>query len=155
MHSLYINANACYFDICTVPLSNLSIRGDSNTPRELDTVTIECNVTANPPAIIIWTKRTSKRVRTLTSNSKTSITHQLTNYTPSGPLSRSTLTISNVEENDDGDYICEARNDRSSSESTNFNFTVISKSNLSCILSRGCAMVLSYKSTILIPCSSK
>ena len=109
----------------TVPLSNLSIRGDNDNPRELDMVTIECDVTANPPVNITWFKRTSGSVRTLTSNSKTSINHQLTT-TPSGPLSSSSLTIRNVEANDNGDYICEARNNHSSSESINFNFTVIS-----------------------------
>ena len=65
-------------------------------------------------------------MRTLISNSKTSIIHQQTN-TQSGPLASSTLTIKNVEENDNGDYICEARNNDSSSESISFNFTVMSK----------------------------
>ena len=115
-----------------VPLSNLSIRGDNDNPRELNTVTIVCGVTANPPANIIWFKRTSERWRALTSNSKTSITHQLT-YTSSGPLSSSTLTVRNVEENDNGEYICEARNNQSSSESVSINFIVISRSNLSCV----------------------
>ena len=110
-----------------VPLSNLLIRGDNNNPRELDTVIIECDVTANPSANITWLKRTSERVRILITNSKTFITNQLIN-TPNGPLSRSTVTIRNVEENDNGNYICEARNNRSSSESANFSVTVISKS---------------------------
>ena len=123
----------CYF---TVPLSNLSVIGDNDAPRELDTVTIECDVIANPPANIVWFKRTSERVRALTSNSKTSITHQLTN-TPDGPLSSSTLVVRNVEENDNANYVCEARNNQSSYESTNFNFTVISTSNLSCVLYPG------------------
>ena len=91
-------------------------------------MTIECNVIANPPANISWFKRTSGRVRALTSNSKTFITDQLTD-TPTGPLSSSILTVRNAEENDNGDYICEARNNYSSSESANFNFTVMSKSN--------------------------
>ena len=123
----------CYL-FCTVPLSGLSVRGDNDNPRELDTVTIECGVTANPPAKIVWFKRTSSESwRVLTSNSKISITHQLIN-TSSGPISSSTLTVRNVEENDNANYICEARNNQSSSESTNFNFTVISMSNLSCVL---------------------
>ena len=91
-------------------------------------MTIECDVIANPPAGITWLKRTSERVRVLTSDSKTSITHQLTD-TPSGLLSSNILIVRNVEENDNGDYICEARNNHSSSESVSFNFTVISKSN--------------------------
>ena len=88
-------------------------------------MTIECDVTANPPANITWFKRTSERVRMLTSNSKSSITPQLT-YTQSGPLSSSTLTVRDVVQNDNGNYICEARNNRSSSKSTNFDFIVIS-----------------------------
>ena len=112
-----------------VPLSNLSIRGDNDSPRELDTVTIKCAVTANPPANIIWFKRTSERWRALTGNSKISITNQLTN-TEDGPHSRSTLVVRNVEETDNGEYICEARNGQSyESESVSFNFTVISRSN--------------------------
>ena len=111
----------------SVKLSNLSISGDRDNPRELETVTIECSVIANPPATITWFKRTSERVRVLTSNSKANTLHHLTD-TPSGPLSSSILTIKNVEENDNGDYVCEARNNLSSSESANFNFTVISKS---------------------------
>jgi hypothetical protein len=110
-------------------MSNLSIRGDNNNPRELDTVTIKCAVIANPPADIIWFKRTSEGWRALIDNSKTSIIHQLTD-THSGPRSSSTLIVSNVEDNDNGEYVCEARNNQSSSESVSFNFTVISKSNL-------------------------
>ena len=110
-----------------VPLSNMSIRGNHDNPQELDTVIIECGVTANPPANIAWLKRTSEIVRTLTNNSKTSITSQHTD-TSSGPLSRSTLTIRNVEENDNGDYICEARNNHSSYDSANFSVIVICKS---------------------------
>ena len=124
-----------YYDIALllkVPLSSLSTRGNNDNPRELDTVTIECGVTANPPANITWFKRTSERWRALTSNFKTSITHQLT-YIASGPLASSTLTVRNVEENDNGEYICEARTNQSTSESVSFNFTVSSRSNLSCV----------------------
>ena len=90
-------------------------------------MTIECDVIANPSANITWFKRTSERVRALTSNPKISITNQLINL-PTGPLSSSTLTVRNLEESDSGYYICEARNDYSSSESVSFNFTVMSKS---------------------------
>ena len=112
---------------CTiVPLSNLVIRGSSSTPAWLDTLTIECNVTANPPISIKWMKRTKEGTQTLFINApRTSITHQLTN-TLSGPISRSTLTISNVEAADNGDYICEASNGPSSpSVSVNFTICVI------------------------------
>lgn len=116
-----------------VPLSSLSIRGDNDAPRELDTVTIECDVIANPTANINWFKRTSEGWRALISNSKISIT-RLTTITPNGPISSSTVTVRDVEENDNANYICEARNNQSSSQSTNFNFTVISMFNLSQLL---------------------
>jgi hypothetical protein len=116
------------YEFCIVPLTNLSIRGDKDNSRELDTVIIECDAIANPHANITWFKRTSERVRALTSNPKTSITHQLIN-SPTGPFSSSTLIVRNLEESDSADYICEARNNYSSSESVNFNFTVMSRSN--------------------------
>ena len=105
------------------------IRGSSSMPARQETVTIECNVTANPPANIKWMKRTtaSENIQTLTNTSQISITHQLT-YTPRGPTSRSTLTISNIEAADNGDYICEANNNSSSpSLSANFPICVIGK----------------------------
>ena len=116
---------SCIF--CTVPQTNLSIRGNTDNLRELDTVTIECDVIANPSANITWFKKTSERVRALTSNPKTSIVRHLIN-SPIGPLSSSTLTVRNLEKSDSGYYICEARNNYSSSESVSFNFTVMSKS---------------------------
>ena len=88
----------------------------------MDTVNIECNVTANPPANIVWMKATDDNTQILISSLRTSITRQLT-YTPNGPVARSTLTISNVEAADNGDYICEASNDPSS-PSVSINFTI-------------------------------
>ena len=114
--------------LCSVPLtqSNMKIKGNSTTPERLDTVTIECNVTANPPANPTWIMRTIEGIQTLlTSSPRISITHQLTNA-PNGPTSRSTLTISNVEASDNGVYICEANNGLSSpSVSANFTICVI------------------------------
>lgn len=105
----------------------MKIIGSSTTPERLDTVTIECNVTATPPANITWIIRTTDRIQTLFNTTRTFITHQLTNA-PSGPTSRSALTISNVEEADNGDYICVASNDLSSpSVSANFTICVIGK----------------------------
>ena len=114
-----------------VPLtqSNLKVNGSSSTPERLDTVTIECTVTANPPANFIWTKRTSEGAQAIINTPRTSITHQLT-VTLNGPTTRSTLTISNVEVADNGDYICEAsiRNyTLSPSVSSNFTLCVIGK----------------------------
>ena len=102
------------------------IRGSSSTPARQDTVTIECNVTANPPANIKWIKRTSESFQTLVSTRGTSITHQLTT-TPSGPTLRSTLTIHDVEAVDNGDYICEASNGPSSPLSFSFALCAIGK----------------------------
>ena len=114
----------------TVPLSNMVITGSSSTPPRLDTVTIECSVTANPPARIMWINNdtTSEIIQTLVNTRQTSIVDQLT-YTPSGPLSRSTLTINNVEASDNGNYICEASSGPSPpSVSANFTICVIGKS---------------------------
>ena len=111
-----------------VPSRDLEIRGSSNTPKELNTVTIQCNVTASPPANITWLKRTSENSRKLLNTSRTSITHQVT-YISRGPVTSSTLVISNLEVADSGDYVCEARNNQSSPPvSANFPITVISKS---------------------------
>ena len=115
--------------VITVPLtwSNLVIRGNSSILARLDTVIIECNVTANPPASIMWKKRTTERIHNVISTPQISITHQLAS-TPNGPVSRSTLTISEVEATDKGDYICEASNDPSSpSVSATFTICVIGK----------------------------
>ena len=92
----------------------------------LDTVIIECNVTANPPANITWMKRTRERIQNLTNTTQISITGRLT-YLSSGPVARSTLTITSVEAADNGDYICEASNGRPSPLSTNFTICVIGK----------------------------
>ena len=111
-----------------VPPNNLAIRGSSNTPGELDTVIIECNVTANPPATITWLKRTSEKRRNLVNTSRIYITHQVTS-TSRGPVTGSTLVINNVETADSGDFVCEARNSPSfPTVSTNFSITVICKS---------------------------
>ena len=117
-----------------VPLSDLVIRGSSNTPSRLETVTIECNVTANPPANIDWMKRINERLtQAVTTTSQISITHQLI-YTLSGPISRSTLTISSVEAADNGEYICEASNSPSSPTlSANFTICVPGKVMKTCI----------------------
>ena len=47
---------------------------------------------------------------------------------PQKILATPLLTVRNLEESDSGYYICEARNNYSSSESVSFNFTVMSKS---------------------------
>ena len=118
-----------YYFLYTVPLGNMIITGSSSTPARLDTVTIECSVTANPPARIMWMKTatTSKIIQNLINTRQTSIVDQLT-YTPSGPLSRSTLTVNNVEASDNGNYICEASSGPSSpSVSANFTICVVGK----------------------------
>ena len=122
--------NNYYTMIVPLTRSNMKIRGNSTTPERLDTVTIECNVTATPPANITWTIRTTEGVRTLLDTpQQISINQQLTN-TPNGPTSRGTLTISNVEPADNGDYICEASNDPSlPSVLANFTICVIGNFN--------------------------
>ena len=121
------------------------ITGSSSTPARLDTVTIECNVTANPPARIMWMKMgtTSAIIQTLINTRQTSIIDQLS-YTPSGPLSRSTLTINNVEASDNGNYICEASSGPSPpSVSANFTICVIGKCQptLNCTMQLACRLM--------------
>lgn len=101
------------------------IGGSSNSPKGQDSVTIECNVTANPPANIKWMKRTwsSQRMQILAATLRTSITQQVTN-TPNGPTSISTLTITSVEAADNGDYVCEASNRPSSPPGLSADFTI-------------------------------
>ena len=106
------------------------IRGSNSFPARRDVVTIECNVTANPPANITWMKRTNQRIQILANTQRITITHQFT-YTPGGPTSRSTLTVYDVEAADNGDYICEASNGPSSpSLSADFTVCVIGISQL-------------------------
>ncbi len=103
------------------------LTGSNSSPARLETVTIECNVTANPPANIKWMKRINQIIQTLANALRTSITHQLSN-TPTGPVSRSALIVSNVEAADNGNYICEASNGQTSpTVSTNFTICVIGK----------------------------
>ena len=111
-----------YYFLYTVPVGNMVITGSSSTPARLDSVTIECSVTANPPARIMWMK-TATTIQNLINTRRTSIIDQLT-YSPSGPLSRSTLTIINVEASDNGNYICEASSEPSSPVSVSANFTI-------------------------------
>ena len=74
------------------------------------------------------TATTSAIIQTLINTRQTSIVDQLI-YSPTGPLSRSTLTISNVEASDNGNYICEASSGPSPpSVSANFTICVIGKS---------------------------
>lgn len=108
--------------IYTVPPSDLHIQGSSNTPVRLDTVTIKCNVTASPSAKIVWMKEFDNETQILVSTSGMSIAHQLAS-TPSGPVTRSILTIKNVEAADNGVYICEASNELQSPPAS-INFTV-------------------------------
>ena len=129
VRNLYYNESATriYPFLYTVPLSNMVITGSSNTPARLDTVTIECSVTANPPASIMWMK-TVITSAIIQATRRTSIVDQLT-YTPNGPVSRSTLTINNVEASDNGNYICDASSGPSppGSVSANFSICVIGK----------------------------
>ena len=125
-HAYHLHIIILYHFMYTVPLGNMAITGSSNTPARLDTVTIECNVTANPPASIMWMKMdtiTSAIIHILINTRRTSITDQLTS-TPSGPLSRSTLTINNVEASDNGNYICEASSGSLPPGSASANFTI-------------------------------
>ena len=128
LNDVLINGPGIYSPFA-VPLNNMLIGGSSSSPKRQDSVTIECYVTANPPANIKWMKRiwSTQRMQILATTRRISITQVVTN-TPNGPTSRSTLTISNVEEADNGDYICEASNGPSLPPlSANFTICVIGK----------------------------
>ena len=84
---------------------------------------------------------TSAIIQTLINTRRTSIVDQLI-YTPSGPLSRSTLTINNVEASDNGKYICEASSGRSVSE--NFTICVKGKCQLTLKLYNATCMLIDY-----------
>ena len=95
---------------CVVP-PNPRIQGSSNTPSELDTLIIECNVTANPPANITWLIRTTDGIRNVLCTSRRSISHHYKPNGSNGPVSQSILTVRDVVQTDSGQYICEGISD--------------------------------------------
>ena len=97
----------------------MEINGNTATPDEQQTLTIECSVIANPPATFEW----SRRSENLPNDSRVSITDH---FTLTGiPTSSSVLTIKNVTTDDSGDYICTVENSLSPSPlSANFTVTV-------------------------------
>ena len=108
----------------TVPPS-LYIQGSSNFPEELDTLTIECTVTANPPGNITWLIRTTDGIKNVLATSKRSISHHNEPSGSNGPLLRSTLIVRDVLETDSGQYVCEAANEAfKQAVSVNFTITV-------------------------------
>ena len=101
----------------TVPVTEVEIRGNTNTPDEQQTLTLECIVIANPLATIQW----SKENQSLHNSSRISITYQFNSVEE--PTSTSTLTVREITSEDDGDYICTANNSLSQ-EHISANFTV-------------------------------
>ena len=84
------------------------IQGSSNNPNELDTLTLGCNVTANPPTNITWLFRTTNGVKSVLATSRRDISHHYKANDSSGPVSQSILVIRDVIQIDSGQYICEA-----------------------------------------------
>ena len=74
----------------------------------MDTLSIEYNVTANPPANIIWLIRTTEGVKNVLSTSKKNISQHYESDGFNGPTLRSILVVRNVLQTDSGQYICEA-----------------------------------------------
>lgn len=95
----------------------MEISGNTATPDEQQTLIIECNVIANPPATFEWSKGSEK----LPNDSRVSITYQF--ISTDEPTSSSILTIKNVTIDDSGDYICTVENSLSPSP-VHANFTV-------------------------------
>ena len=87
---------------------SLHIQGSSNAPEELDTLTVECYVTANPPANITWLIRTTDGIKNVIASSKRSISHHNETNSSNGPILQSTLLVRDVLETDSGQYVCEA-----------------------------------------------
>ena len=97
-----------------VPARDIDIHGNIaiTSTGELSIFTVECSVTANPPATIVWLNEESEE---LTNTSRVSITHNFTSDTE--PISLSTLIINATES---GDYICTADNHVAGAVSLNF-----------------------------------
>ena len=102
---------------------NLHIKGSSNVPNELDTLTLECTVTANPPANITWLFRTPDEVRNVLANSRRRISHSFEANGSNGPVSRSILVVRDIVQTDSGMYDCETTN-AVSTETVSVNFSV-------------------------------
>ena len=102
---------------------NLHIQGSSNTPNELDTLTLKCNITANPPANVTWFFRTTNGVKNVLSTSRRSISHHYEANDSDGPIFQSILIVKEVDRSDSGIYSCEMVNEFST-ETVSVNFSV-------------------------------
>ena len=111
----------CYQILTVHP--RLHIQGSSNTPNELDTLTLECNVTANPPANITWLFRTTDGVKSVLATSRRDISHQYEANGSNGPVLQSTLVVRDVIQIDSGHYICEASSN-TFTEAVSVNFSI-------------------------------
>ena len=86
--------------------SEVAITGRSSL-EELDTLTLQC--TAIPSASISWLKRSIDGIKLLISSPRISISTEETAI--DGKMATlGTLTITDVNEIDGGDYVCEAQN---------------------------------------------
>ena len=76
--------------------------------NESSVLTLTCTVQANPAPVITWLKRSDGGVTVILNSARISITTQ---HRVDDATSTSVLTINRAEPGDQGDYVCEARND--------------------------------------------
>ena len=107
---------------CVVP-PHPHIQGSSNTPSELDTLTVECNITANPPANITWLIRTTDGIKNVLATPRRSISYHYEPNGSNGPVTQSILIVRGVVQADGGQYICEGVSDVFT-EAASINFSV-------------------------------
>ena len=73
----------------------------------MNTVTLNCNAKAAPAPEIIWLRRSEGVLTLLLNTARTSISTQ---YNPTNATATSVLVIRRAQHTDQGDYLCEARN---------------------------------------------
>ena len=119
---IFISIERLYY-LFAVPVNAVEVSGNTATPCELQTLIIECSVTAYPPATFEWI---GSRGGEILNNSRVSINTSNEFTSTAEPTSTSILTIKNVTVADDGDYICIAINNVSSTPVfSSFTVTVI------------------------------
>ena len=114
------------YSCSTVPASGIDINGRIAINAGLTTFTVVCNVTANPPTIIVWLRMYDEEIEVLRNTSWTSITHQFTyDY---APISQSILVVNATESND---YSCVA--DNNVGEAVSLNFSLVKTGHCNCL----------------------
>ena len=85
----------------------MEINGNAEV-NESSILTLTCTVQANPAPVITWLKRSDGGVTVILNSARISITTQ---HRGDDATNTSILTINRAGPGDQGDYVCEARND--------------------------------------------